>query len=86
MTDEYVGPPATAAELTPRQLAVAALIARARTDKQIAHELGIQRRTVGVHLTALAYRLHLDAASNVRVQIALWWRAQTPAIRTEDAA
>jgi DNA-binding CsgD family transcriptional regulator len=40
------GPP----RLTPRQLRVMALVARGATDRAIAHELGISRRTVGKHL------------------------------------
>lgn len=36
--------------LTPRQLRVMALVARGATDRAIAHELGISRRTVGKHL------------------------------------
>lgn len=86
MTDEHIHPPAVAADLTPRQLAVACLIASAQTDKQIAAQLNISDRRVRVHVDALAYLLHLDRACNVRVQIALWWRTQTPAIRHDDAA
>jgi DNA-binding NarL/FixJ family response regulator len=78
VTDEYVAPPATAADLTPRQLAVAALIAHAKTDQQIACELHISDRRVRVHVEAISYLLHLDRSRNVRIQIALWWREQTP--------
>lgn len=81
MTDEYVGPPAKARDLRPRQLAVAALIARAKTDQQIGAELGMSDRRVRVHVAALAYRLHLDMSRNVRIQIALWWRDQLPDMR-----
>ena len=62
------------AELSPRQRAVAALIACAKTDKQIAAELGVSPRTVRVHVESLAYLLRLDVSRNVRIQIALWWR------------
>ncbi|GAA4888903.1 helix-turn-helix transcriptional regulator [Actinomycetospora straminea] len=36
--------------LTPRERRVLALVARGATDRAIAHELGISRRTVGKHL------------------------------------
>jgi DNA-binding NarL/FixJ family response regulator len=81
MTDEYVRPPAKVADLPPRQLSVAALIARAKTDQQIASELGISDRRVRFHVAALAYSLHLDCSRNVRIQIALWWRDQLPDLR-----
>lgn len=80
--DEYDRPPATVEDLSPRQLEVAALIARAKTDKQIAATLGMSVRRVSNHVTALAYLLHLDESCNVRIQIAIWWRErvsnQTP--------
>ena len=85
MTDEHVRPPATASDLTARQLAVASLIAQARTDQQIAGTLGISDRRVRVHVEALCYLLHCDRGCNVRIQIAKWWWEQTPALR-EDAA
>jgi DNA-binding NarL/FixJ family response regulator len=81
MMDEYIRPPATLADLEPRQIAVASLIARARTNQQIAYELGISDRRVRYHVEALAYLLHLDRSCDVRVQIATWWVQQTPDIR-----
>lgn len=75
MEDEHIAPPATLTELTPRQVAVAALVANGIPTKRIAASLGISDRRVRVHITALVYALHLDPARNVRTQIALWYRA-----------
>lgn len=78
MTDEYVLPPARAADLTPRQLAVAKLIAVHFTDQQIGLELRIRPSTVRVHIVAIAYRIHADQSRTIRTQIAEWWRRQLP--------
>jgi len=66
------------ADLTPRQIAVAALIAKAWSDKDIAAELGIKHSTVRVHIEALAYRCELDPTRSLRIQIALWYRERVP--------
>jgi DNA-binding NarL/FixJ family response regulator len=84
-SDEYVRPPATPADLTSQQLAVAALIARAKPDKQIAGTLKITERQIRRHVTALAYLIHADPSCNTRIQIALWWREHAP-ITIADAA
>ena len=76
----------TAADLTPRQLAVAKLVAVALPDKRIAHELGMSTRRVRTHITALAFLLGCDPSRNVRVQVAMWWREQLPDIRRWPAA
>jgi len=76
--DDYLRPPATLEDLSPRQLAVAALIARAKPPKQIAAELGMDCRSYRRHVTALVYVLQLDPSRDPRVQIALWWREHAP--------
>lgn len=74
MEDEHIAPPATLADLTPRQLAVAALVANSTPTKQIAAQLGISDRRVRVHITALVYALHLDPEKHAWPQIAEWYR------------
>ena len=66
------------ADLTPRQIAVAALVARGMSDKAIGSELGISFNTVRVHIVALSYRLYLDPDRSTRVQIATWYRERVP--------
>ena len=83
--DEHPSPPATLQDLTPRQLAVASLLARGKSDKQVAVELKITQRRVSQHVDALEFLLHCDPAGNVRLQIALWWREQVPAHVTHAA-
>lgn len=56
--------------LTPRQQAIASLIADGYTDKQIAAALHIAPNTVGNNITAIAAALELDRQRNTRVQIA----------------
>lgn len=55
--------------LSPRELAVARLVAAAETDKVIAATLGIAHPSVSFHLRAIARAWGLR--KNVRVQIAL---------------
>lgn len=50
--------------------AVAALIAKGYTDKQIAAELSISSKTVGYHVGLLVLNWQLDRTRNIRVQIA----------------
>lgn len=64
----------TLADLSTRQLAVAALIAKAVPDKQIAAELHLSDRMVRIHVAALASLIHADPMCHTRVQIALWYR------------
>ena len=47
---------------------MAALVARGRTDRQIAEELVITEGTVGVHLTNIFTKLDLHS----RAQLAVW--------------
>lgn len=73
--DGFLGSPATVADLTPRQLAVAALVAQGRSDKAIAMTLGISERRVRVHVAAIAYLCQFDPERNTRIQLALWYRS-----------
>lgn len=56
-------------ELTPQQLRVAELVARGRTDKQIAAKLGIGEDTVAFHIRRIVVAWKLETSSNRRVQI-----------------
>jgi non-specific serine/threonine protein kinase len=75
-------PPAPAAEppapadgaLTPRQREVAALVARGRTNRQIAAELVIAERTAETHVDHILTRLGFTC----RAQIAAWVAEQGP--------
>jgi DNA-binding NarL/FixJ family response regulator len=60
------------ADLTPRQLTVARLVATGATTKRIAAELGINERTVRVYVTAIAVRLGLPHTEQLRTLIARW--------------
>lgn len=66
------------ADLTPRQIAVAALVAKAWGDKAIAAELHMSPRRVRVHITAVAYLCGFDPQRSVRIQLALWYRERVP--------
>lgn len=70
----------TTADLTTRQLAVAALIAKGLNDKEIAATLvpAIRPSTVRVHVVALAFRLNLPPNRNTRVMITRWWMRTFP--------
>ena len=58
----------TAAELTPRESEVLALVRRGLANKQIARRLGISERTVKAHLTSTFQRIGVTD----RTQAALW--------------
>jgi predicted ATPase/DNA-binding CsgD family transcriptional regulator len=58
----------TAGDLTPRELEVAALVARGLSNRQIADELVIAEGTAANHVKHILARLTLDS----RVQIAAW--------------
>jgi DNA-binding CsgD family transcriptional regulator len=60
---------------TAREREVAALIAASRTTKQIAGYLKIDERRVRQIIAAIAKKLEADPESDIRVTIALWWRA-----------
>ena len=80
MEDEHIHPPATVGDLTPRQLAVAALVANGVQTKKIAAQLQISDRRVRMHITALVYVLHLDPEKNAWQQIAAWYRSHAAPI------
>jgi DNA-binding NarL/FixJ family response regulator len=67
---EQLSGPERPAELTPRERAVLALLARGKQNKEIAHELEITERTVKFHLSAIYGKL--DAGNRTEaVRIAL---------------
>ena len=55
--------------LTPQQGRVAEMVARGRTDKQIAAALQIGVEAVAFHVRRIVVAWKLDASSNRRVQI-----------------
>jgi predicted ATPase/class 3 adenylate cyclase/DNA-binding CsgD family transcriptional regulator len=78
---EQTSPPRTEAvevgdeaDLTNRQMEIAALVARGLTNKAIAERLDISAYTVETHVRNILERL--DATS--RTQIASWWLARNP--------
>lgn len=72
-------------DLTPRQLAVAALVAKSHTTKQIAVYLKVSERRVRVIVSSIAFRIGADATKDERLQVAEWWRARVPCAK-ETAA
>jgi non-specific serine/threonine protein kinase len=60
--------PPSGTSLSPRELEVAALVARGMTNRQIAAELVITEGTAANHVKHILARLTLDS----RVQIAAW--------------
>ena len=63
MDIEPLTEPVTVDDLTPRELAVASLVARCQTTKQIAHELGITDRRVLCLLAAVARKSSCSTTS-----------------------
>lgn len=55
--------------LTARQREVAALVARGMTDKQIARELGIHRRTVEWHISDGASRIPGEGRPRMKLAV-----------------
>ena len=80
MEDEHIAAPATVSDLTPRQIAVAALVANGIPTKKIAASLGISDRRVRMHITSIVYVLHLDPERNAWQQIAQWYRTHAAPI------
>ncbi len=68
--------PATLDDLTPRQIAVASLVAHGYRVKQIAGMLEISERGVRCHISSVAHRCHLDMDKDDKVQVALWYQRQ----------
>lgn len=62
-----------AANLTPRQREMAALVAEGYTNQQIAQKLVMAPSSVTVGMTRLYDRLGLPYDRNQRVLLALWW-------------
>lgn len=56
-------------QLSPRQNAVAQLVADGFSDKQIATRLNLAPRSVHVYITRIAKKLGADGMLNTRVQI-----------------
>lgn len=57
--------------LTDRELEVAALVAQALSNNEIAVQLVISEKTVKAHIQNILAKLHLKN----RVAIALWWQS-----------
>jgi len=68
-------PAGPSAELTPRQLQVAALVADGLTNKEIGQRLGIEERSAEGHLERIRNRLGVTS----RAQIAAWWATRVSA-------
>jgi DNA-binding NarL/FixJ family response regulator len=76
LVDELIAAPATRdplAELTARELDVLALVAQGRTDRGIAEQLYVSRKTVEAHVRSILRKLDLptDAGENRRVHAVL---------------
>ena len=76
LVSELVGAPAAhdpLSELTPREREVLALIAQGKTDRGIAAELVVTRKTVETHVRSILGKLDLpvDASENRRVHAVL---------------
>ena len=76
LVDELLHAPAARdplSELTPRECEVLALIAQGKTDRGIADELFVTRKTVEAHVRSILAKLHLpaDASENRRVHAVL---------------
>jgi DNA-binding NarL/FixJ family response regulator len=82
LVDELLTAPAARdplAELTPREREVLALIAQGKTDRGIAEELFVTRKTVEAHVRSILGKLDLptDASENRRVHAVLAFLQQT---------
>lgn len=60
--------------LTPRERTVCELVAQRWTTKRIARALGISTRTVQIHVSAVAFKIHVPAGEDDRQAVADWWR------------
>jgi serine/threonine-protein kinase PknK len=76
LVEEHIDAPAARnplTRLTPREREVFALIAQGKTDRGIAEQLFVTRKTVEAHVRSILAKLHLpdDASENRRVHAAL---------------
>lgn len=55
--------------LSPRQRAIADMIADGYTNKAICAKLDISHRTLRIHIQRLADKLNLDRSRDIRVQV-----------------
>lgn len=62
--------------LTPRQISVASMVAKAWSNKRIAATLlpAVSERQVTRYIAEIVEILQLDASADARLQIALWYR------------
>ncbi|MCB0909774.1 MAG: response regulator transcription factor [Nocardioidaceae bacterium] len=72
LTARAASPPASSADLTPREAEVLKLVRLGLANKQIARRLGISERTVKAHLTSVFARIGVAD----RTQAALWAERQ----------
>jgi len=63
-------------DLSEREQQVAALVASALPNKQIATELGISCTRVKAIITSVAFKIGADPSRSDRVQVAVWWVQQ----------
>ena len=75
------------AELTPREREVLALVAQGKTDRGIAEELFVTRKTVEAHVRSILGKLDLptDASENRRVHAVLAFLAATGSLEPREA-
>ena len=90
LVDELLAAPAARdplAELTPREREVLALIAQGKTDRGIAEELFVTRKTVEAHVRSILAKLDLptDASENRRVHAVLAFLAAHRPTQPGDA-
>jgi DNA-binding CsgD family transcriptional regulator len=67
--------PPVSLDYSPRENEILRLIASGQTDKQIAHTLGISRKTVGTHLA----RLYVRGGHHSRTEAVVRWLARPSA-------
>ena len=75
------------AELTPREREVLTLVARGKTDRGIAEDLFVTRKTVEAHVRSILGKLDLptDASENRRVHAVLAFLAATGSLERREA-
>jgi non-specific serine/threonine protein kinase len=67
-------------ELTARERQIAVLVARGRSNKDVAERLVISKRTVDAHVNHIFAKLGLSS----RVQLTIWLRDQAPGLLDDD--